>query len=70
VVVSENEWNARRAKMFGFIPMFYEPSYAAVEHWQHVRFETAPFHTFDRSHDLLGDGSVRLLPTPGHTPAR
>jgi N-acyl homoserine lactone hydrolase len=27
-----------------------------------------PFGPFDRSVDLLGDGSVRLLATPGHTP--
>lgn len=68
VVVSQAEWDARRAKMFGFIPMFYEPSYESVEQWERVRFESGAFHTFDRSHDLLGDGSVRLLPTPGHTP--
>jgi len=68
VVVSHAEWNARGKKMFGFIPMFYEPSYGSVEHWERVRFDSGPFHSFDRSHDLLGDGSVRLLPTPGHTP--
>jgi len=68
VVVSQAEWDARHAKMFGFIPMFYEPSYAAVEHWERVRFESGAFHTFDRSQDLFGDASVRLLPTPGHTP--
>lgn len=27
-----------------------------------------PFGPFDRGVDLLGDGSVRLLATPGHTP--
>ncbi len=27
-----------------------------------------PFGPFARTHDLLGDGSVRLLSTPGHTP--
>jgi glyoxylase-like metal-dependent hydrolase (beta-lactamase superfamily II) len=68
VVLSKAEWNARRAKMFGFIPMFYEPSYGSVEHWQHVSFDSGAFHTFDASHDLFGDGSIRLLPTPGHTP--
>jgi glyoxylase-like metal-dependent hydrolase (beta-lactamase superfamily II) len=54
--------------MFGFIPMFYAPSFARVERWERVSFESGPFHTFERSHDLFGDGSVRLLPTPGHTP--
>ena len=68
VVVSQAEWDARRAKMFGFIPMFYAPSFEWAERWERVRFESGPFHTFDRSHDLVGDGSVRLLPTPGRTP--
>ena len=68
VVVSQAEWDARRTKMFGFIPMFYEPSYGTVEQWNRVAFESGAFHTFDRSHDLFGDGTVRLLPTPGHTP--
>lgn len=54
--------------MFGFIPMFYEASFGSVERWERVTFDSGAFHTFDRSHDLLGDGSVRLLPTPGHTP--
>jgi len=26
------------------------------------------FAPFDRAHDLMGDGSLVLLPTPGHTP--
>jgi len=68
VVVSQAEWGARHAKMYSFIPMFYEPSYACVEQWERVSFKSGAFHTFDRSHDLFGDGTVRLLPTPGHTP--
>lgn len=68
VVVSSAEWNARRMKLFGFLPMFYAPSFEMVKEWERVDFASGPFHTFDRSHDLFGDGSVRLLPTPGHTP--
>ena len=68
VVVSQTEWNMRRMKIFGFVPMFYEPSYGMVERWEKVAFDSGAFHTFDRSQDLFGDGSVRLLPTPGHTP--
>jgi N-acyl homoserine lactone hydrolase len=69
VVVARTEWNARRMKLFGFIPMFYEPSYSSVKQWQRVVFDSGSFHTFDRSQDLFRDGSVRLLPTPGHTSA-
>lgn len=54
--------------MFGFILMFYEPSYASVQQWEQVVFDSGSFHTFDKSQDLFRDGSVRLLPTPGHTP--
>jgi len=68
VVLSRAEWNARDMKMFGFIPMFYGPSYAAVTEWQRIDFASGPFHSFERSQDLFGDGTVRLLPTPGHTP--
>jgi N-acyl homoserine lactone hydrolase len=68
VVISQTEWNMRRMKIFGLIPMFYEPSYISVEQWRKVVFDSGEFHTFDKSQDLFGDGSVRLLPTPGHTP--
>jgi len=68
VVVSRAEWDARRMKIFGFLPMFYEPSFGSVEQWERVSFDSGAFHTFDRSQDLFRDGSVRLLPTPGHTP--
>jgi glyoxylase-like metal-dependent hydrolase (beta-lactamase superfamily II) len=68
VVVSQSEWNARRMKMFGFIPMFYEPSYSCVDQWERVPFDSGAFHTFEGSQDLFRDGPVKLLPTPGHTP--
>ncbi len=68
VVVSQAEWDARYVKMFGFIPMFYQPSFDWVERWRRVPFDSGAFHSFDRSQDLFGDGTVRLVPTPGHTP--
>lgn len=33
-----------------------------------IPFELAPYETFDRSHDVFGDGSVVIVPMPGHTP--
>jgi glyoxylase-like metal-dependent hydrolase (beta-lactamase superfamily II) len=68
VVVSQAEWDARTMRLFGFIPAFYAPSFAGVAEWQRVTFDSGAFHSFDRSQDLFGDGSLRLLPTPGHTP--
>jgi glyoxylase-like metal-dependent hydrolase (beta-lactamase superfamily II) len=31
-------------------------------------WDSGPYETFDRSHDVFGDGSVVLVPLPGHTP--
>jgi N-acyl homoserine lactone hydrolase len=39
--------------------------------WRPIRFaptDDPSFAPFDRAYDLLGDGSLVLLPTPGHTP--
>ncbi|MGH3090454.1 MAG: MBL fold metallo-hydrolase, partial [Rubrobacteraceae bacterium] len=33
-----------------------------------VSYTSGPFQNFDASEDVFGDGSVRLLPTPGHSP--
>ncbi len=35
---------------------------------QFVGYTSGPLHSFAASQDLLGDGSVVLLPTPGHGP--
>jgi N-acyl homoserine lactone hydrolase len=38
--------------------------------WQHVNFEPAEdasLSPFTETYDLMGDGSLTLLPTPGHT---
>lgn len=32
------------------------------------RFDNGPYKGFDASHDVFGDGSVVLVPAPGHTP--
>jgi glyoxylase-like metal-dependent hydrolase (beta-lactamase superfamily II) len=39
-----------------------------VRDWQFVDYTSGPFSGFAASQDLLGDGSVVLLPTPGHGP--
>jgi N-acyl homoserine lactone hydrolase len=69
-VVSTTEWQAMKApnsEMAGFLPRHTDLPEAT---WDTVAFEPttdpalAPFLT---AHDLLGDGSLVLLPTPGHT---
>ncbi|MFN8629456.1 MAG: N-acyl homoserine lactonase family protein [Chloroflexota bacterium] len=69
-VASEAEiaaMRAPRAEAAGYLPRRTDLPGAA---WQAVRFgPTADpgLAPFDAAHDLLGDGSLVLLPTPGHT---
>ena len=36
--------------------------------WQDYAFDDGHYLGFDRSHDLYGDGSIVIVPAPGHTP--
>ncbi len=36
--------------------------------WQDYAFDGGPYLGFDQSHDLYGDGSIVMVPAPGHTP--
>ena len=42
-------------------------SFANINYKQYD-FEGGPYLGFPRSHDVYGDGSVVLVPSPGHTP--
>ncbi len=42
-------------------------SYADARH-EEYRFEGGPYLGFPRSHDVYGDGSIVVVPAPGHTP--
>lgn len=69
IVISEAEWKSMRrplAEARGYLRDHIE---LPGLRWRHVVPEpleqVAPF---DTGHDLFGDGSLVLLPTPGHTP--
>jgi glyoxylase-like metal-dependent hydrolase (beta-lactamase superfamily II) len=68
-VVSRREWAAATARMpalHGYVPKQFDHPFD----WRTIEFDGASadaFATFGRTIDLLGDGSVRLLSTPGHT---
>ncbi len=67
-VVAAREWEA--ATSGGFLQGYRG---ALIDHpvdWRTVDLEAAgePHGPFPHSADLLGDGSIRLLATPGHTP--
>jgi N-acyl homoserine lactone hydrolase len=38
------------------------------DHYEIYAFEGGPYLGFPRSHDVHGDGSVVIVPSPGHTP--
>ncbi len=59
VVIQRAEWAAGHDDAAVQRNFYLPRSYTDVER---------PVELVDGDHDLLGDGSVRLLPTPGHTP--
>jgi len=36
--------------------------------YEEYGFEGGPYFGFPRSHDVYGDGSIVVVPAPGHTP--
>ena len=67
VFVSAQEWLSRKKKFFAVIPQVYPKSIAMIADWEIISYSSGPFHAFPESRDVFGDGSVVLLPTPGHT---
>jgi N-acyl homoserine lactone hydrolase len=73
VVLAPPEWTRVRSwnRMARFLPFLamdkFSPSIAGMAPPEVVAFSSGAFCGFARSQDLLGDGSVVLLPTPGHT---
>lgn len=67
-VVDRREWEsaAGLGTLKGYHPRHFDHAFD----WRAIDYESAAvdsFATFGRSVDLFGDGSVRLLSTPGHT---
>ena len=68
-ICDRDEWNAANAKrswMKGYEP----PQFDLAVDWKMVDYDSDPvesFAGFSRTLDLFGDGSVRLLSTPGHS---
>ncbi len=67
---------AREELQFAADPIVQSKGYVISVHTQKfppvaaptLRFEPAPYETFDESADLYGDGSVVVVPLRGHTP--
>ncbi len=48
--------------------LFMPEQFDEVKQWRMVDFTDGPYENFERSQDLFGDGTVVLVPLPGHTP--
>jgi glyoxylase-like metal-dependent hydrolase (beta-lactamase superfamily II) len=67
-VLGQGEWDAFTARMPTLHGYIRKHADHAVE-YREVMYdrESSSYSTFGRSYDLFGDGSVRLVYTPGHT---
>jgi N-acyl homoserine lactone hydrolase len=65
LVVSQVEWHARA--LGPFFPVAKSPTIVERQ-TQMISFSSGPFYNFESNQGLLGDGSILLLPTPGHSP--
>jgi N-acyl homoserine lactone hydrolase len=69
VVVSETEWERARGlrgRVRGYVPQHWPPEIAP----RFARLTGPAFGPFAASCDLVDDGSIRLVPLPGHTPGQ
>ena len=69
VIVDSSEWAAASSPL-GFKDGYHRPHIDQPVDWRTVDYESSyssPHPSFERTIDLFGDGSVRLLSTPGHT---
>lgn len=68
LLISRDEWDHRGWKLFGFVPMVYKGSLPPPGSVTPIDFTSGPCENFPTSLDLTSDGTVTLLPTPGHSP--
>ncbi|MDQ3728551.1 MAG: N-acyl homoserine lactonase family protein [Actinomycetota bacterium] len=66
IVMSETERAMSMART-GPLNGYLNAHYPAWLDPRTISFESDPWECFDSSHALTNDGSVRLVPTPGHT---
>jgi glyoxylase-like metal-dependent hydrolase (beta-lactamase superfamily II) len=67
LLISRDEWDNRGWKLFGFLPMVYKGSLTPPGSVTPIDFTSRPCENFTTSLDLTSDGTVTLLPTPGHS---
>lgn len=56
------------ALLHGRRPVFNQTQFSESILWKQFSFTPTPYLDFDTSYDFFGDGSLMLIPLPGHTP--
>lgn len=71
ILVSKSEWDTLGAPLPELNGLMRRHIQLPGLNWRQIQFETTSdpaLAPFDAMHDLFGDGSLVLVPTPGHTP--
>ncbi len=67
-------WTTKAEYDFAFSDDAKKPAFLKTDYndptikWNLITFDSIPYENFDRSLDLYDDGSIILVPLPGHTP--
>ncbi len=65
IIVSQDAWDAKNLGIWLFRE--WSPCITGiVDKPELINYTSGRFHSFDKSQDVVGDGSIVLLPTPGH----
>jgi glyoxylase-like metal-dependent hydrolase (beta-lactamase superfamily II) len=71
ILVSQAEWDTMsepRAELAGVMKRHIDLPGLRWERIEHEPVDDPALRPFDRAHDIFGDGTLMLIPTPGHTP--
>jgi glyoxylase-like metal-dependent hydrolase (beta-lactamase superfamily II) len=67
IFISSDEWLLKDKKILGLIPQVYPKSLSMITSVETIKYSSGPFYNFPRSQDIFNDGSIIMLPTPGHS---
>jgi glyoxylase-like metal-dependent hydrolase (beta-lactamase superfamily II) len=69
-ILTDHEWEAATSDRRPLLRAYRPPQYDYAFDYRTVSYETGPitsYSSFGQTFDLFGDGSVRLVSTPGHS---
>lgn len=67
VILSKAEWDTRNDKVLGLVPLGYPKSISPIKNWEIISYSSGAFYNFPKSENIFEDGSLVMIPTPGHT---